>query len=151
MVNLVNHINKMQHYALYLSGNSEDAKDLLQELAVKVFSNVNFFTDKTETEIIKWMTVVLKRLNVDMYRKFKPMLEISYSNKHVENDAWHMIQKRELQKALSKLAINQKVCFRLRLEGYPTKEIKDMLRLKTINVNQHLMKAKYHLKKQLAA
>lgn len=142
----------MKYYAFRLTKNAEDAKDLMQDLAVKVFSKIEYWEDKTEEEIKKIMPSVLRNMYISKLRgQHKIIVEINETDKTVENDVWGLMQKRDLQNALTILSENQKSCFRLRLEGYPIKDIQNMLSFNRNNVNQFLMKAKTKLKKQLAA
>jgi len=147
--NLVCHITRLKYYALSLTNDVQDSKDLLQDLAVKVFSNLSYWENKTDEQLRCLLTLTIKRLHIDWWRKEQRAVKIAYNT--VENDAWGRIEKMELQKALLNLSETQRLCFRLRLDGYPTKEISSVLSLKTNNVNQYLMKAKVKLRKQLAA
>lgn len=152
MNHLVNHIASLKYYALSLTKDIEDAKDLIQDLAVKVFSKIDYWEDKTEDEVRKMMPTVLRNLYISQLRgNHKTIVDIYEADTTVENDVWGNIQKRELQNALLVLSENQKACFRLRLEGYQIKEVQTVLSFNRNNVNQFLMKAKAKLKKQLAA
>lgn len=152
MNHLVNHIERLKYYALRLTKDVNDAKDLIQDLAVKVFSKIDYWEDKTEDEVRKMMPTVLRNLYISQLRgNHKTIVDIYEADTTVENDVWGIMQKRDLQNALLVLSENQRACFRLRLEGYPIKEIQTVLSFNRNNVNQFLMKAKTKLKKQLAA
>lgn len=150
MNHLVNHIDKLKSYALRLTGDINDAKDLLQDLALKVFSNVSYWDGKSEEDITNMFAFKLKRLHIDFWRRKQYETIIKYQP--VENDAWHNIQKRELQKELVLLQQGTDTfCFRLRLDGYSTNDISELTLLKTNNVNQSIMRIKKKLRQRFAA
>lgn len=150
MTNLVNHINHFKSYALRLTGDINDAKDLLQDLALKVFSNVSYWEGKSDEDIKSMFAYKLKRLHIDFWRRKQYEPVIKY--KDVENDVWHLIEKKELQKELILLQQGTDTfCFRLRLDGYSTNDISELTLLKTNNVNQSIMRIKKKLRQKFAA
>lgn len=154
MIELVNHINKQLPFAISLTGDKDKARDLLQDLAVRVYSNLYLFEGKPENEIGRMLTVMVRRINISKWRirRRYSMVELKGSMQSVENDAWNRIQKYELQKALLSLAgPQQKLCFRLRLDGYSTKDISEVTGMGINNINRAIMQSKKHIIKKLAA
>ncbi len=154
MTELVNHINKQLPHAISLTGDIDKARDLLQDLALRVYSNLHLFEGKPENEIGKILTVMIRRINISKWRirRRYSIVELKYSRQSIENDAWNRIQKHELQRALLSLAgPQQRLCFRLRLDGYSTKDISEVTGMGTNNVNRAIMQSKKHIIKKMAA
>lgn len=154
MSNLVHHIYKLMPYAMSLTKNEDRAKDLLQELAVDVFSDLKCFEGHSEDMIGRIINVKLRRT---FYRQIKLIkgidaFEVKEIDNTVQNDAWSRIQRRELQEALLSLTCNkQNTFFRLKLEGYKTKELSKLFSCTPNSINKNVMYARNYLKKQLAA
>ncbi len=76
------YMTALHQYALRLTMNSEDAKDLLQETYVKAFR----FWDRFEqgTNIKAWLHRIMKNSYINCYRrKIKEPLKISYEEHHL--------------------------------------------------------------------
>lgn len=140
-------------HALVLTQDVYAAKELLQDLSVYVFGNVEYYEDKTDAELGKLFYAKIVYLNTDRIRwnRRHAYSEIPMNYKsEVENDAWHNMRKKEVLNALQNLAgKKQKLCFRLRLDGLSNKDIEQLTGFKTNNVLLHVDQAKKHIRKQL--
>lgn len=138
---------------MVLTRDMNNAKDLLQDLAVKVFSKVEFYQDKTENDIDRLLTFNLKNLHISKWRKIKnySFIELTESKQVVQNDVWEQMQKKELQAALAEISKKDGICFRLRIDGFSPKEIALKLSTDNITISQRILRAKNNLIKKLAA
>ena len=61
------HMDVLYNYALRITGNAENAKDLLQETYLKAYR----FWDKYEqgTNLRAWLFMIMKNTNINLYRK----------------------------------------------------------------------------------
>jgi len=63
------HRNALYNYALKISGNSDDAQDLVQETYYKAYRHFDKF--QTGTNSKAWMFMILKNSFINVYRKSK--------------------------------------------------------------------------------
>ena len=66
---VINHEKALYHFAYRLSGNPEDAQDLVQESLFKAYRSYNKF--KKGTSFDRWVFQIIYRSFVDSYRKKK--------------------------------------------------------------------------------
>ena len=63
------HENALYNYALKISGNSDDAQDLVQETYYKAYRHFDKFQSGTNSKA--WMFMILKNTFINDYRKSK--------------------------------------------------------------------------------
>lgn len=63
-------LEKIKSVALSMTRNEDDAKDLLQETAIKAFKNIDKYNPQYG-KITTWMCTIMKNLYIDTYRKKK--------------------------------------------------------------------------------
>lgn len=82
------HNKALYHFAYRLSGNAEDAQDLVQEALLKAYRSFNRF--KKGTAFDRWMYQIIYRLFIDNYRKKKRRPFVS----SLDDSAPHLDQER---------------------------------------------------------
>lgn len=147
--------NDMKRYALTMCyGNIHDAEDMVQDLAVIVYNNIDFYLNRSFNHLRTLMYKKLKWLKLMNYRAktaIKRTQVEDYKPTVVESDAWGLMEKTQLQTALLKLTKSQSIYFRLRLDGYNLYEIGDMFSRTPETIYITIERAKNNLIKQLKA
>ena len=67
------HENALYNYALKISGNTDDAQDLVQETYYKAYRHFDKFQSGTNSKA--WMFMILKNTFINNYRKIKRRCE----------------------------------------------------------------------------
>ena len=132
-------------------GNVYDAEDLVQDLAVRVYGNLDFYLNRTYAHLkslIYHQLEILRIYNYKFYSAQKRTPPAHYEPKVVDNDVWGLMQKRDLQTLLSEVCNNM---FRLKLDGYKAAEISNMTGYTVDTVNKYISNTKLYLIKQLKA
>ena len=141
-------LNDLKGFAINLAGNRYNADDLIQETCMKMFLK---YPDKDYEEQVKLSCTIMKNIFIDKSRVYKTTYELVDEIK-VDNDAWGIMQKKELQKELVNLKSKKlSFIFRLRLDGYSKKDIVDITGVNTNTINSYVMRAKREIIKQLKA
>lgn len=138
--------NKLLRYALGLTLNREDAKDLLQDTILKAISYRNQFVEYTSLKA--WTYTIMKNTFINNYRKnirqntifdnTKDLFFIS-QNKDTNNatpDCAYSAN--EISKIIEGLDESLKTPFKMHTEGYKYKEIAQKLDLKLGTVKSRI-------------
>ena len=143
---LINMEDSLERFALSLTSNREEAKDLLQETYLKALTYREKFVEFTNLKA--WAYTIMKNTFINNYRKAvrenttvdntKDLYYLNNSKEsHLERpDSEYSIQ--EINKAIDKLDDDFKVPFRMHTEGYKYKEIADKLDLKIGTVKSRI-------------
>ena len=157
-------LKKLWHLALNMTRNEEDAKDLLQETAIKAFINKDKY-DEEFGKVTTWLATILKNIYIDSYRK-KQKRNIFVNDSDIndgkgvsdymiiepnKNGGYHNIKYKELIIAINKALANNvdRDLFLKQLEGYKLKELSDMFGLNINTVKGRLRNTKIELQKYL--
>jgi RNA polymerase sigma-70 factor (ECF subfamily) len=137
--------DSLERFALSLTSNMEDARDLMQETFVKAISYRDKFAD--DTNLKAWTFTIMKNTFINNYRRlikanttFDHTDDLYYLNLNRESG----IENPESSVSAKKLNhINQledefKVPFKMHLQGYKYKEIADNLGLKIGTVKSRI-------------
>jgi RNA polymerase sigma-70 factor (ECF subfamily) len=134
--------------------NKEDARDVLQESFVKIFSKLNQVESVDKLE--GWMKTVAVRTAIDQYHKVKRLTLQAYTEKEFEiSDADHDVILENLSdeyliQAINALPEGCRLVFNLfEVEGYAHAEIADLLTINESTSRSQLHHAKYLLKQKL--
>jgi len=139
-------------FAMKLTQNKENAKDLMQETLMRGFKHKDRFTEGTNFKA--WMTTIMYNSFVNNYRKkktrnkvVKPMEDFSYmiENKSVEGNGESVIIMKELKKMVNNLSENYKIPFELMIEGYHYDEIAKKINLPMGTVKSRIFYARKKL------
>ncbi len=134
----------LQRFAMSLTGNSEDAKDLVQETFLKAFT----YQDKyqSDTNLKAWVFTIMKNTFINIYRKNTKhgMVLDGSDNQHIinsrptqltpERDMAHS----EVSRKISLLEPEFRIPFQMHTQGYKYKEIAEKLNLKIGTVKSRI-------------
>ncbi len=137
----------LERFALSLTSNREDAKDLLQETFVKAISYRDKFIDNTNLKA--WTFTIMKNTFINNYRRaskvnttFDHTDDLYYLNlkntNHNESSPEAELSTKEINKAISELEDEFRVPFLMHTQGYKYKEIADELNLKIGTVKSRI-------------
>ncbi len=158
------HRDSLYHYALRLTGDEDDADDLVQETYLKAFR----FFDKFErgTNCKAWLFRILKNSYINDYRKLKKEPgKVDYDDvqnfyetiksdevetKHYEQDAFSNLLDDNVSNALAKLPEDFRTAIILSdIEGFTYEEIADFVDIPVGTVRSRLHRARKMLYAQL--
>ncbi|MDP2037415.1 MAG: sigma-70 family RNA polymerase sigma factor [Ignavibacteria bacterium] len=160
----VPHMNAVFNFALRMTGDQDDANDLVQETYLKAFR----FFDKFEkgTNCKAWLFRILKNSYINDYRKaVKEPNKVDYEDvqnfyenvksdeidsKHYEQDAFSNLLDDEITKVLSALPEDFRTAIILSdIEGFTYEEIADFVDIPVGTVRSRLHRARKMLYAQL--
>lgn len=162
-INFSTEIYKLEHiltnFALKLTRNMEDAKDLYQETAYRALVNQDKF--KVGTNIKAWMFTIMRNIFINNYRKKikKNTILDSTDNQYylnsggpaILNDADSSMMMKELKEIVNKLDDNTRVPFLMHYYGYKYQEIADQLDLPLGTIKSRIFFARKELKANVLA
>ena len=138
--------DSLQRFALSLTTNMEDARDLLQETFVKAISYRDKFAD--DTNLKAWTFTIMKNTFINNYRKavkanttFDSTDDLYYLNLNREPSVEGpeaTISAKEIEHHIEKLDEDFRVPFSMHLQGYKYKEIANNLGLKIGTVKSRI-------------
>lgn len=160
----VPHLNAVYNFALRMTGDEDDADDLVQETYLKAFR----FFDKFEkgTNCKAWLFRILKNSFINDYRKTtKEPNKVDYDDiqnfyenikadevetQHYEEDAFSNLLDDEISKAISELPEDFRTVVILSdIEGFTYEEIADFVDIPVGTVRSRLHRARKMLYVQL--
>jgi len=150
---------RINSIAYQMSGNSDDARDITQEVFIRLFRSLRQF--KAEYEFATWLYRLTINLSIDFLRRNRQHrhesaevadrnLEISDKNPRPDEK----LERNELKGAIrvltGDLSINQRRVLVLRdLQGFTTEEIARILKCRVSTVRVHLARARHRMKEML--
>ena len=146
----------LKAFALSLTKNKEDAKDLFQETAIRVMVNQEKFAPGTNFKA--WVFTIMKNIFINDYRKrqkvkvvFEGKENLFYLNKKpkVTNEAESNMLIDELSLMIAELEESLRVPFILHYEGYKYQEIALELGLPVGTVKSRIFFARKALKQKI--
>lgn len=149
----------LEKFALSLTSDHDDAKDLLQETYLKAIANRNKYVDYSNLKA--WTFTIMKNTFINNYRrsvKQKTTIDTTddlyYLNKSqeskLENPEGHMSFK-EINHIIDELEDEYKVPFMMHTSGYKYKEIAEELDLKIGTVKSRIFFTRKKLMDRLNA
>lgn len=154
---LTNLSSNLQRFALSLTSNSEDAKDLLQETFAKAITYRDKFEDNTNLKA--WTFTIMKNTFINNYRRtvksnttFDNTEDLYYLNLGKESTIEtpeSSLSAKEIQKAIDGLDQEFRVPFMMHTQGYKYKEIADELNLKIGTVKSRIFFTRKKLMERL--
>jgi RNA polymerase sigma factor (sigma-70 family) len=143
---LTNLSGNLERFALSLTSNMEDAKDLLQETFLKAISYRDKFEDNTNLKA--WTFTIMKNTFINNYRRavksnttFDHTDDLYFLNLKQEsgyNNPDSNISTKEIEKKINLLEDEFRVPFLMHTQGYKYKEIADKLNLKIGTVKSRI-------------
>ncbi len=155
--------NKRKIYGVCfeLTGEHESANDLSQEVFVKAYQNLDAF--RSEAKFSSWLYRIAVNLHINQTRRklFSRLLarENSYFDQQIietshfspEQDAEASLIRKNIEKALAKLAPRERAIFVLRhYQDLPLKEIAEILEIKVGTVKSLLFRSIKKLQQELS-
>ncbi|MDR2037030.1 MAG: RNA polymerase sigma factor [Bacteroidales bacterium] len=138
--------DRLSRFAVRLTADKDNAKDLLQETYLKALSCKEQFAN--ETNLMAWTYTIMKNTFINSYRKASQQKVIFDNTKDLfflnqDRDSSNIspesvFQEKEINRAIEALSNEYKVPFRLYTQGYKYKEISDMLGLKIGTVKSRI-------------
>ena len=150
------HFDNLQHkllpFAYKLTNNYEDARDLIQETALRAFNNKEKF--ETGTNFRAWVTTIMRNTFINIYRKKKnratssePTDSYIFINEDhaVDNAAQSNMTMKELHSIMGELDIIYRKPFLMFFEGFKYEEIAETMDLPIGTVKSRIYFARQKL------
>ena len=144
-------------FAFNLTKNSEDAKDLFQETALRAIKNKDKF--RPGTNLKAWLFTIMKNIFINNYRKKAKSKVVNDSTENlfylnstaadIENKADSNIMMKELLSMIDGLEATLRAPFLMHYEGFKYQEIADELGLPLGTVKSRIFFARKSLKEQI--
>jgi len=149
----------LKYFALNLTSNDEEAKDLLQETLLKAISNKERFVEKTNLKA--WLYTIMKNIFINNYRRnvkantlldsTKDLYFINIPQSNGATAPESRYAEREIRARIAALSDEYKIPFNMYFEGYKYKEIADYLDLPIGTVKSRIFLARRQLMAGLKA
>jgi RNA polymerase sigma-70 factor (ECF subfamily) len=149
--------SNMFNFAMMLTSNRDDAKDLLQETTLKVLNNQDKYIENINFK--GWVLTIMRNIFINNYRK------VVYSQTIIDQteDLYHLnlsqdsgfsspeetLTVKEINVTINSLNKDLKVPFSLFLAGYKYNEIADKLNLPLGTVKSRIYFARHELQRNL--
>lgn len=147
----------LKPFAINLTKDYEDAKDLVQETMFKAIKNQDKYEEGTNLKA--WLYTIMKNIFINNYRRkvksktfidtTENMYYINSSEAVEDNPAEHTLVVSDLLKEINKLNEDYKVPFMMHYKGYKYHEIADKLRIPIGTVKSRIFLARKALKDRL--
>ena len=158
------HEDALYNYALKISGNTDDAHDLVQETYYKAYRHFDKFESGTNCKA--WMFMILKNSFINDYRKSKrepytydyEAIQNFYENvksdraqsNNLDSDFYNDLLDDELSEAINQLPTKMREVFLLcDLEGYSYEETAELVQCPIGTVRSRLHRARHMLQETL--
>ncbi len=148
----------LEGYALSLTTDSNNAKDLLQETLLKALTNREKFINSTNLKA--WLYTIMKNTFINEYRRNKRANTFidKTDNQYFLNNSKvseysspeSKIAEKDIRKALSELSNDFRIPFEMYYNGFKYKEIAERLELSIGTVKSRIFFTRKKLMKKLA-
>lgn len=147
----------LKPFALTLTRDSEEAKDLLQETLYKALANKDKYN--VGTNVKAWLYTIMRNIFINNYRRKAKQNTIfdstpndfllDYNQGAVANEAMAAISIKEVKAAIDELPTIFKTPFLLYFDGYKYNEIADMIQEPLGTIKSRIHFARKLLKAQI--
>jgi len=147
----------LNYFAMSLTQNSEEAKDLLQDTFYKAILYKDKFTDATNLKA--WLYTIMKNTFINNYRRniktkqivdtTKDLYFINIPQQNGEVSPLSQIAHKDIKQVLENLEEDLRIPFLMYFEGYKYKEIADKFFLPIGTVKSRIFLARKKLMKDL--
>lgn len=148
----------LKPFALKLTRDLDDAKDLLQDTMMKAFLNKDKFSDGTNLKA--WLYTIMKNTFITNYQKMvkkKTFIDttenLHYLNSNtytIHNDAINSFANEEIKRAIEKLEDLFRTPFMMYFNGFKYHEIAEELNIPIGTVKNRIHIARKELKEKLS-
>lgn len=155
--NVISFRQALQYFALQLTRNSEEAKDLLQDTLYKAMLYREKFVDASNLKA--WLYTIMKNTFINNYRRSIKTKEIVDSSKDLyllnlpqsgsHDNPISKISQKDVQRLIDSLEEEFRLPFQLYFDGYKYKEIADEMELPIGTVKSRIFLARKKLMSQL--
>lgn len=144
-------------FAIQLTRDREEAKELLQETAVRAYCNIHRFT--VGSNFKAWCSTIMRNYFINRYHQKKTRNRVECSledmlptleNKLITFNIHTNMRHKELLEIISKLSEIYRVPFMMHYKGYEYKEIASSLKVPIGTVKSRIHYARTRLKKHLS-
>lgn len=154
---LVEYQNPLRFFALKLTADEEDAKDLVQETMIKALQ----YKDKliTKSSVKGWLYTIMKNTFINQYRrgvkfgeimgKMESQGYISTASSEISQTPDKSINVQDLKNEIENLQDDYRVPFQMKLEGFKYKEIGEHLDIPIGTVKSRIFLARKELMSNL--
>ena len=149
----------LKSFALNLTKDSEEAKDLYQETAFRAITNREKF--RKGTNLKAWLFTIMKNIFINNYRKKSKkrtlfdstdnLYYLNSSSNSISNGAGTNLTMEELNTMIKNLDESIRTPFEMHYVGYKYQEIADHLQLPLGTVKSRIFFARKDLKKMIEA
>ncbi len=131
---VVLHGDALRPYAISLTHDYEDARDLYQETMMRALLNKEKY--QFGTNLKAWLYTIMRNIFINNYRRNKKFVKTWYdalpdsmhnNSKTAQNEGWNNTRLKEVQKAVDELPDAFRLSFELHYTGYKYQEIADLL------------------------
>ena len=136
----------LERFAMSLTLNREDARDLVQVTYLKALTYREKFIN--DTNLKAWVYTIMKNSFINNYRRSarenttfdntKDLYYLNHSNQGNESSPETTLSADEIQAHIDKLEDDLKIPFKMHYEGYKYKEIADEMNLKIGTVKSRI-------------
>jgi RNA polymerase sigma-70 factor (ECF subfamily) len=147
----------MFHFALMLTANQDDAKDLLQETTLKVLNNQNKFVENTNFK--GWVLTIMRNIFINDYRKTmanQTVIDQTESLYHLNlpqdsgiDTPEGSLSVQDIKKAINNLNKDMNEPFSMLIAGYKYDEIAENLNMPLGTVKNRIFLARKVLQENL--
>lgn len=144
-------------YAVSLTHDAEDAKDLYQETLLRALSNRDKY--RWGTNLKAWLCTIMRNVFINQYRRQRRFSRVAgetptevYQQEQgavAQNDGWNALRMTEIRKAVDSLPAVFRLCFELNYAGYKYQEIADLLQEPLGTIKSRIHFARKTLTKRL--
>jgi len=146
--------DKLLAFAIKLTKNQEEAKDLLQETAMRAYDNREKF--KVGTNFKGWVTTIMRNTFINNYRREKRRRTVNEpldtflfaveNTNTVSNGAYSRLTMEELEAMFEEIGDAYKVPFLMFFKGYHYDEIAEQMEIPMGTVKSRIFFARKKLK-----
>ncbi|MCB0520198.1 MAG: RNA polymerase sigma factor [Lewinellaceae bacterium] len=143
-------------FAMKLTANREDARDLLQETIMRAYASKDRFAMGTNFKA--WITTIMRNCFINEYRKRRTRNKVEQPleenhevavKKAVRNSGPSIIMMKELRSMLNKIGDAHRVPFEMFFNGYEYQEIAEVLHLPMGTVKSRIFFARKKMKEMI--
>jgi len=155
--NVLSMASNLKPYAINLTKDLDEAKDLLQETMYRAFTHKDKF--KEGTNLKAWLFTIMRNIFINKYRKkskrktivdtTENLYYINSAQATIRNRAESNFVMRDVVKAIDRLNDDYKVPFVMHYKGFKYQEIADDLELPLGTVKSRIFFARKALKQEL--
>ncbi|MTI29707.1 RNA polymerase sigma factor [Xanthovirga aplysinae] len=141
----------LKPFALKLTNDIDEAKDLMQETVLKAYKNREKFSEGTNLKI--WLYTIMKNIFISNYRRMirrtKNLQNLNIGASSTENIVFISFAVNDIQNVINQLSEVQRVPFMLHFHGFKYHEIAEQLQIPIGTVKNRIHLARKELKIKL--